>query len=255
MSHPFPRMETGISAPMKATIPPTASFGPYALDPRSGELRKFGVRVKLGEQPLQILLLLLEKQGEVVSREELRAKLWADDTFVDFDHGLNSAVQRLRDCLTDTAEKPLWIETVPRRGYRFIGRAEWLSGSPTPRNGETAVEAVRTDDLRREQSGEAADTPERTSRSRWVYLALAGLILASTVLVGIRMFLKYEAATPFAHFSATKLTNSGNVSETAISADGRYVLNVVNDKSRASLWLLNLETGNTVGWRPTAFVR
>jgi DNA-binding winged helix-turn-helix (wHTH) protein len=122
MSHPFPRIETTISVPMKATSAPTAFFGPYALDPRSGELRKFGVRVKLGEQPLQILLLLLENQGEVVSREELRAKLWGGDTFVDFDHSLNSAVQRLRDCLSDTAEKPLWIETVPRRGYRFIGR-------------------------------------------------------------------------------------------------------------------------------------
>jgi DNA-binding winged helix-turn-helix (wHTH) protein/Tol biopolymer transport system component len=237
---------------MKATSAPTAFFGPYALDPRSGELRKFGVRVKLGEQPLQILLLLLENQGEVVSREELRAKLWGGDTFVDFDHSLNSAVQRLRDCLSDTAEKPLWIETVPRRGYRFIGRVEWSSDSPTPfpRNGEKAVGAVRTDEFRREHSGQQGDPHKRASGSRRVYLALAGLILASILVFGIRMFLNREAVAPFAHFSATKLTNSGKVSETAISADGRYVLNVVNDKARMSLWLLNIGTGSNTQISP-----
>jgi TolB-like protein/DNA-binding winged helix-turn-helix (wHTH) protein len=109
---------------MEKTTARTALFGPYAVDLRSGELRKYGIRVKMGEQPFQILLMLLERPGEMVTREELRAKLWADDTFVDFDHGLNSAVQRLRDCLSDTAEKPLWIETIPRRGYRFIAPVE-----------------------------------------------------------------------------------------------------------------------------------
>ncbi len=107
-------------------------FGAYTLDLRSGELRKFGTRVKMGEQTFQILRILLETQGELVTREELRGKLWADDTFVDFDHGLNSAVQRLRDCLSDAADKPRWIETVPRRGYRFIGQVEWSdNGTPT----------------------------------------------------------------------------------------------------------------------------
>jgi len=115
---------------MKITTQRIALFGPYALDLRSGELRKFGTRVKMGEQAFQILLMLLETPGELVTREELRTKLWADDTFVDFDHGLNSAVQRLRDCLSDSAEKPRWVETVPRRGYRFVGQVEWSDGSP-----------------------------------------------------------------------------------------------------------------------------
>jgi TolB-like protein/DNA-binding winged helix-turn-helix (wHTH) protein len=119
---------------MKTTTVPNASFGPYELDVRSGELRKFGTRVRMGEQPFQILLMLLERPGEVVTREELRAKLWAEDTFVDFDHGLNSAVQRLRDSLSDTAEKPVWIETVPRRGYRFIGALESPAASPSGAN-------------------------------------------------------------------------------------------------------------------------
>src|ERR1700682_4798852 len=110
---------------MKITTPRIALFGPYALDLRSGELRKFGTKVKMGEQAFQILLMLLERPREMVTREELRAKLWADDTFVDFDHGLNSAVQRLRDCLSDSAGKPRWVETIPRRGYRFVGQVEW----------------------------------------------------------------------------------------------------------------------------------
>jgi DNA-binding winged helix-turn-helix (wHTH) protein len=100
---------------MKMTAPRTALFGPSSLDLRSGELRKFGTKVKMGEQAFQILRMLLETPGEMVTREELRAKLWTNETFVDFDHGLNSAVQRLRDCLSDSAEKPRWVETVPRR--------------------------------------------------------------------------------------------------------------------------------------------
>src|ERR1700682_5004171 len=115
---------------MKTITPRIAVFGPYALDLRSGELRKFGTKVKMGEQAFQILLMLLERPGEMVTREDLRAKLWADDTFVDFDHGLNSAVQRLRDCLSDNAGKPRWGENLPRRGYRFVGQVEWSDESP-----------------------------------------------------------------------------------------------------------------------------
>ena len=110
---------------MKTSSARVALFGPYSLDLRSGELRKFGSKIKMGEQSFRILCLLLDANGEMVSREELRDELWATDTFVDFDHGLNSAVQRLRDCLSDSAENPHWIATVPRRGYRFVGRVDW----------------------------------------------------------------------------------------------------------------------------------
>src|SRR5215468_4183468 len=95
-------------------------FGPFEADLASQELRKQGVRLRLPRQSFQILKMLLERPGEVVTREELRAKLWPADTFVDFDHGLNAAVKRLRDALGDTAENPRYIETLPRRGYRFI---------------------------------------------------------------------------------------------------------------------------------------
>jgi Tol biopolymer transport system component/DNA-binding winged helix-turn-helix (wHTH) protein len=95
-------------------------FGPYRVDLRSGELHKNGRRIKLQEQPLRVLSVLLEHSGELVTREELRQKLWPSDTFVDFDHGLNSAVARLREVLDDSAEGPKYIETLARRGYRFI---------------------------------------------------------------------------------------------------------------------------------------
>jgi DNA-binding winged helix-turn-helix (wHTH) protein/predicted Zn-dependent protease len=99
-------------------------FGAFEVDLNSGELYKLGIRLKLQEQPFQVLALLLERPGEVVTREELRQRLWPADTFVDFDTGLNSAIKKLRDALADSAEKPRYIETLPRRGYRFIAPVE-----------------------------------------------------------------------------------------------------------------------------------
>ena len=95
-------------------------FGVFELDLRSGELRKSGARVSLQQQPLQLLSALLERPAELVTRDELRKRLWPDDTFVDFDHGVSAAVKRLRQALGDSADSPRFVETVPRRGYRFI---------------------------------------------------------------------------------------------------------------------------------------
>jgi DNA-binding winged helix-turn-helix (wHTH) protein/tetratricopeptide (TPR) repeat protein len=99
-------------------------FAAFEVDLRSGEVRKHGIRLKIQDQPFQILALLLERPGDVVTREELRQKLWPADTFVDFDTGLNSAIKKLRDVLSDSAEEPRYIETLPRRGYRFIAHVE-----------------------------------------------------------------------------------------------------------------------------------
>ena len=96
------------------------AFGIFELDLRSGELRKSGIRVRLADQPFQVLRLLLERRGDIVTRDELRQALWPADTFVDFDVGLSSAVRKLRDALGDSADNPQFIETVPKRGYRFI---------------------------------------------------------------------------------------------------------------------------------------
>jgi TolB-like protein/DNA-binding winged helix-turn-helix (wHTH) protein/tetratricopeptide (TPR) repeat protein len=97
-----------------------ARFAPYEVDFRAGELLKNGRKIRLQDQPFQILTMLLEQPGGVVTREELRQRLWPTDTFVDFDHGLNNAINKLRDALNDSADAPRFIETLPRRGYRFI---------------------------------------------------------------------------------------------------------------------------------------
>ena len=99
---------------------PVRRFGPFEMDCRSGELRKHGLKIRLAEQPFRILVLLLDRGGEIVTREEIRQALWPADTFVDFDAGLSSAVRKLRDALGDSAAQPRFVETVPRRGYRFI---------------------------------------------------------------------------------------------------------------------------------------
>ncbi|PYV84874.1 MAG: hypothetical protein DMG93_03295, partial [Acidobacteria bacterium] len=99
-------------------------FGHFEVDECTGELCKDGIKVRLQEQPLQILQILLEHSGEVVTREELRKRVWPCDTFVDFDHGINNAIKRLREALGDTAETPRFVETFPRRGYRFIASLE-----------------------------------------------------------------------------------------------------------------------------------
>ena len=95
-------------------------FGVFTADIRAGELRKNGIRVKLQELPFRLLVTLLERPGEVVSREELRTRLWPDGSFVDFDHSLSSALNKLRNALNDSATHPRYVETVGRRGYRFI---------------------------------------------------------------------------------------------------------------------------------------
>ncbi len=109
---------------MPSTIPPLVRFANFEVDLRAGELRREGSKVRLQEQPFALLTVLLESAGEVVTREELRKRLWSEDTFVDFDHRLAVAVNKLRDALRDSAEKPMFIETVGRRGYRFVGHLE-----------------------------------------------------------------------------------------------------------------------------------
>jgi len=111
---------------------PTYRFGEFEFDPASGELHKDGAKVRLQEQPFQILTLLLKRPGEVVTREEVRQALWPGDTFVDFDVGLNSAIKRLRDALNDSAENPRFVETLPRRGYRFVAALETSPGAAPP---------------------------------------------------------------------------------------------------------------------------
>ena len=107
----------------------TARFGIFEADLAARELRKHGRRIRLQDQPFSVLALLIERAGDVVTREELRERLGTADTFVDFDHSLNTAVNKIREMLGDSAGSPRFIETVARRGYRFLGEVKWDTGS------------------------------------------------------------------------------------------------------------------------------
>ena len=119
-----------VMPPVLTHTSPLLRFGIFEVNLQTGELRRKGQKVKLQDQPLQVLTALLERPGDVVTREELRSKLWPADTFVDFDHSLNAAIKRLRDALGESAEKPIFIETLARRGYRFIGGVEASAAIP-----------------------------------------------------------------------------------------------------------------------------
>ena len=136
--------------PQKSTR--VARFGLFELDLSAGELRKSGVKLRLQGQPFQVLALLLERAGEVVTRDELQQKLWPSDTFVDFDHSLNTAINKVREALGDSASSPRYVETLARRGYRFIAPVQAdvpLEASPSekpPAPGDTAAMAPTSKD-------------------------------------------------------------------------------------------------------------
>jgi DNA-binding winged helix-turn-helix (wHTH) protein len=145
-------------------------FGPFAVDLASRELRNNTKAVPLQEKPFQILVILLEHPGELVTREELRERLWPADTFVDFEHSINTAIKKLREALGDDAERPDFIETLPRRGYRFIGPVD---GARLP-EAETASEQA---------------PPTQSRWRRWlvpVMVGLAGIVVLSIVVAQIR---------------------------------------------------------------------
>jgi Tol biopolymer transport system component/DNA-binding winged helix-turn-helix (wHTH) protein len=214
---------------------PTGSyrFGPFELDPVSGDLRKSGLRVALQDQPLAILLALLASPGRLVTRDELRHRLWREDTFVDFEHGLNAAIKRLRDTLGDSADSPHLIETVPRRGYRFIGALQGFpvgvvavapqtpgSGAPAETGGGDAV-AVPPG-ARDSSSSETASAVASAStvvsslswRPRW-FLAAGGALVLIAAAAGL--------AYLFRPLPPPRITRTTGVARGAGVAWGRLV--------------------------------
>ena len=161
---------------------PSFSFGPYEVDLRSGELRKNGSHVKIQDLPLRLLSVLAGKSGQVVTRDELRSSLWPADTFVDFEDGLNTAVKKLREALGDDAEMPRYIETVPRRGYRFVAQVKKLHAPvPTP----VALAEQSSSEALRDTS---STIRVRQSRTRTWLLASAAVL---AIVVGLGFWLLY----------------------------------------------------------------
>jgi TolB-like protein/DNA-binding winged helix-turn-helix (wHTH) protein/Tfp pilus assembly protein PilF len=177
-------------------------FGVFEADLKACELRKHGLRLKLPEQPFQVLVLLLEKPGEIFTREELRNRLWPEDTFVDFDHGLNNAVMRLREVLGDSSENPRFVETIPRRGYRFIAP---VAGSAFPVHTTTDAEfetehvAVpaptpqMVDAPSLEAASESANVRRPYPRSRVAILATAALVAVGLLGAGVIYYTRVGA--------------------------------------------------------------
>ena len=170
------RANTGGTAEPAATV----RFGPFELDLRRGELRKEGRKVRLQEQPFQILRMLIETPSEVVSREEIRERLWPEDTVVEFEHSINAAVKRLRDALRESADKPRYIKTVSRRGYCFIGELQAAERVATAAGPVAIAPRLEpTDDM----AGRAAASPLRTPiRAPSI---LFGALLASLLVVAV----------------------------------------------------------------------
>ena len=179
-------------------------FGPFEVDFRAGELLKNSRRIRLQDQPLQVLAMLLEKPGEMVTREELRKRLWPGDTFVDFDHGLNNAINRLREALSDSADAPRFIETLPRRGYRFIAKVR----SDAPASIEESAQVTSTAWATPSSAGapelptvvtRPLPLPERQLKKLW--RAAAGIGITAAVILGVYL----ERQRPFRSGTAMKI--------------------------------------------------
>ncbi len=194
-------------------------FGAFEFDAYSMELRRAGIPIKLREQPSRILAYLLEHAGRMVTREELRQLLWPSDTFVDFDHSLNTAVMTLRDALGDSADKPLYIETLPRRGYRFVAP---VSLGPAA----IEAEAEQVAPLPHTLSAEGPRPPAKLLYRRWwVILVLTAFILIC--LAYPRLKIRIDEASRLSemqHLTVVPLTSlPGNVTSPSISPDGSEV--------------------------------
>src|SRR6516225_6175206 len=144
-------------------------FGPFELNAHAGELYKCGLKLKLQGHPIQILAMLLERPGELITREEIQQKLWPSEseTFVDFEHGLNTAVRKLRQAMGDEAETPQYIETLPRRGYRFVGAiaaedVAQTNGTGSPKSAIDSQTVLPGKALRRPETLRITDTQQLT---------------------------------------------------------------------------------------------
>jgi Tol biopolymer transport system component/DNA-binding winged helix-turn-helix (wHTH) protein len=213
-----------------STVPRVIRFGPFELDSRTGELRKSGLRLTLQDQPLQVLTTLLERSGDLVTREELRQRLWASDTFVDFDQGLNAAVKRLRQVLGDSAETPRFIETLPRRGYRFIGPVD--RAEPGRSLGHQPADGAR---------------PAKGRRRTWL-AATAAIVVAAAALtiLWIANSRERSSASPSKRV-LTRLTFGPAVQmEPTWSPDGRFVAYSSDRAGNFDIWVQPVAGGEAV---------
>jgi Tol biopolymer transport system component/DNA-binding winged helix-turn-helix (wHTH) protein len=203
-------------------------FGIFEVDLQAGELRRNGSKVRLQDQPFQVLALLLERPGQIVIREELQARLWPADTFVDFDHGLNAAIKRLRDALGDSAENPRFVETLARRGYRFLAPV-----NRTPKDSLAAPQPLRLT----QQKNSGTHQP----RSPWRLPLVVATVVLAGISAGWHIGHRSAASIRFTERSLTGNPENDPVLSAAISPDGKYLAFA----DRAGFFLRVVGTGET----------
>lgn len=210
-------------------LPSLVRFGPYEADLLSGELRKSGIRLKIQDRPFQILAILLEQPGQMVTREQLQKRLWPEDTFVDFEHGLNTAINKLRQVLSDEADNPRFIETLPKRGYRFIAPVSpsALSGAvqerepfrDTPLPGPEVIQTVP-----QEAAPRAAQPHPEHHRWRYYLAVTIGLVLVAGVVFGF--WYRYSSSRSDSSWSQIRIAPLNGLpreGDAAFSPDGNQV--------------------------------
>ncbi len=200
-------------------------FGPFEADLSAGELRKQGRLIRIQEQPFQVLTALLERPGELVTREQIRERLWPGQTFVDFDQGLNTAVNKLREALQDSAGAPQYIETLPKRGYRLVCPVEGAPIGPVAREPKA---------------------PKTQSARRWVVVAAVAPALALAFWLGRATGLIEPAGVPFRRFAIEPPAPLGlealHQKRLAVSPDGKQVLGAIADR----VWILDFAIGQWI---------
>jgi Tol biopolymer transport system component/DNA-binding winged helix-turn-helix (wHTH) protein len=236
----------------------TIRFGPFELDTAAGELWKAGILIKLQPQPFHVLLLLAGRAGTVVTREEIQGSLWSESTFVDFEHGINFAINQIRGALGDSADKPRYIETLPRRGYRFIARVAQASAEGVP-----IVQAPGTADSPGAAGGDSTHSSSASeslvsvsptvaaTTGRKVGKLMLAAVVTGIAFLGIAGFAIYREVfrrprISLENLQISKLTDDGKVEQLAISPDGRYLAYAVRDAAEAGLRVRHVDTRSDV---------
>jgi eukaryotic-like serine/threonine-protein kinase len=243
------------SPPMENPVESThfVRFGDFELNLRTGELRTNSHHIVLQEKPFQILTALLEQPGEMVAREELIKRLWPVGTFVDFNLGLNKAVNRLREALEDTAEQPRFIQTFPKRGYRFVAPVTSNGGAQALASVTSAAQASSDGSNHGNGNGErsvtsfpagaqsmeppSSDVSREKISWRWAAITVVAVALAWGGGYAMRSGTRRDRTPNLEKFQVTRLTDSGKVELAAISGDGRYVSYSRRDRGVSGLWL------------------
>src|SRR4051812_24288880 len=216
-------MLTGPAMEESNSLSSLIRFGIFEVELQAGELRRHGFKVKVQEQPFQVLVMLLERPGELVTRDELKRSLWPADTFVDFESGLNRAINKLREALGDDADSPRFIQTLPRRGYRFVAPVQTAGKRDTEEAGKSRLE-VAPPEFPVAGSVSAGPAPWRRA-STW---ALTGALAVMALVVNWRPWRAFRTAAnqPFLQFDVDM--GPDEFSHPAISPDGTRIVVVAN---------------------------